>query len=282
MAPPKYDDLGKDAKDLLSKNYHFGITKFEGKTNAANGTTGFNADLTHNPETGAVDASLETKWKNFAQLKGLQVSEKFSTSNNAILSKLTYDNISNLSLEAETSFKPSTGDKTAKVKATHQSEFLHAVGDVDIDFAGPTINASAVFGYKGGLAGYQASYDTANSKLLANNVALGYKCGDVTLHAALLDATKFVGSAYHKINGDLAAAVQCNWAFGSDTTAFTFGLKKQIDANAFLKAKVDNSLKVGLSYSQNVGSGVQLTLSGLVNGKEGAGHKVGCHLNFEA
>jgi len=282
MAPSKYDDLGKEAKDLLSKNYHIGIMKFEGKTCAANGTTGFVADLTHNPETDAVDASLETKWKNLLQVQGLSCSEKFSTTSNAILSKFTYDNITNLVLDAETSFKPSTGEKSAKLKAAHQSEYLHANGTMDLDFAGPTLHASAVFGYKGCLAGYQASYDTANSKLIANNVALGYKCADFTLHAALLDATKFVGSAYHKINGDVAAAAQVNWAFGSDVTAFTFGLKKQIDANTFLKAKVDNSLKLGLSYSQNVTPGIQVTLSGLVNGKESAGHKLGCHVNFDS
>lgn len=282
MAPPKYDDLGKDAKDLLSKNYHFGITKLEGKTCAANGTTGFAADLTHNPEADTVDASLETKWKSFLNVKGLQCSEKFNMTSNAIISKFTYDNIANLVLDAETSFKPSTGEKSAKVKAAHQSEHLHANGDLDLNLAGPTIHASAVFGYKGLFAGYQASYDTANTKLVANNVALGLKRDDFTLNAALIDATKFQGSVYHAINDGLSAAAQVNWAFGSDSTAFTFGLKKQIDANTFLKAKVDNGLKVGLSYSQNIRNGVQVTVSGLINGKESAGHKVGCHINFDA
>jgi len=165
MAPPKYDDLGKDAKDLLSKNYHFGVAKFEGKSSAANKTE-FVADLTHNPETDAVDASLETKWKGKDALQGLTFSEKFAINNNALSCKLTYDNIKNLVLDAEASFKRSTGDKGAKVKAAYQSEYLHAVGDMDLDFAGPTINGSAVFGYKNMFAGYQASYDTANANLL--------------------------------------------------------------------------------------------------------------------
>ena len=37
MAPPKYDDLGKEAKDLINKNFHFGVIKLEGKTKAKNG-----------------------------------------------------------------------------------------------------------------------------------------------------------------------------------------------------------------------------------------------------
>ena len=37
MAPPKFDDLGKEAKDLINKNFHFGTIKVEGKTKAKNG-----------------------------------------------------------------------------------------------------------------------------------------------------------------------------------------------------------------------------------------------------
>lgn len=40
MAPPKYDDLGKEAKDLINKNFHFGVVKLEGKTKAKNGVVG--------------------------------------------------------------------------------------------------------------------------------------------------------------------------------------------------------------------------------------------------
>ena len=42
MAPPKYDDLGKEAKDLINKNFHFGVVKLEGKTKAKNGVVGWN------------------------------------------------------------------------------------------------------------------------------------------------------------------------------------------------------------------------------------------------
>jgi len=281
MAPPKFADLGKDAKDLLSKNYHFGVAKFEGKSSSANRTE-FVADLTHNPETDAVDASLETKWKGKDCLQGLTFSEKFATNNNALFCKLTYDNIKNLVLDAEASFKRSTGDKGAKMKAAYQSEYLHAVGDIDLDFAGPTLNGSAVLGYKDWFAGYQSSYDTANSKMLANNVALGFKASDYNFNLAVLDASKFVGSFYHKMSADLAVAAQVNWAAGSDTTALTFGLKKQLDSNTFLKAKIDDKLRIGLSYAQNLQEGVQVTLSTLINGKESAGHKIGCHLNLSA
>ena len=37
MAPAKFGDLGKEAKDLINKNFHFGVIKFEGKTKTKNG-----------------------------------------------------------------------------------------------------------------------------------------------------------------------------------------------------------------------------------------------------
>ena len=41
MAPAKFGDLGKEAKDLINKNFHFGVIKFEGKTKTKNGVVSF-------------------------------------------------------------------------------------------------------------------------------------------------------------------------------------------------------------------------------------------------
>lgn len=54
--------------------------------------------------------------------------------------------------------------------------------DVDLDFAGPTLHGAAVAGYEGWLAGYQMSFDTAKSRMLQSNFAVGYKTGDFQLH----------------------------------------------------------------------------------------------------
>ena len=61
MAPPKFADLGKDAKDLLNKNYHIGLCKVEGKSKAANGKTEFVTDLTHNPAKGTLFKAINSR-----------------------------------------------------------------------------------------------------------------------------------------------------------------------------------------------------------------------------
>jgi len=283
MAPPKFNDLGKEANDLISKNFHFGVIKLEAKTKAKNGVD-FTTEGSHNTDTGNVAGSLETKFK-YADY-GVTFSEKWNT-DNIIATSISVDNkiASGLKVDFDTTFAPITGKKSAKVKAAYNGcEYLHTTADVDFDFAGPTIHGSGVFAYKGWHAGYQASYDTANSKLTANNVSLTYKDGDFVLHSGIVDASKYVGSVHHQVNSKLSAAALLNWTSGSSTSNFTVAGKYTIDDDTYLKVKLDNNLRIGCSYVQSLKPGISLTMSSLINAKslEQGGHKIGLSLNFDA
>lgn len=72
--------------------------------------------------------------------------------------------------------------KTGRFKTAYSHERVRLDGDVNVDLAGPLINASAVVGYQGWLAGYQLAFDSQKSKLTGNNFALGYTTGDFVLH----------------------------------------------------------------------------------------------------
>lgn len=72
--------------------------------------------------------------------------------------------------------------KTGRFKTAYSHERVRLDGDVNIDLAGPLINASGVVGYQGWRAGYQLAFDTQKSKLTGNNFALGYTTGDFVLH----------------------------------------------------------------------------------------------------
>jgi len=283
MAPPKYDDLGKEARDLINKNFHIGVVKLEAKTKAANGVD-FTAEGAHNTDSGNVAGSLETKYKHADY--GVTFSEKWNT-DNVIATNITVDNklAKGLKVDFESTFAPLTGKKSAKVKTAYQaSDYLHTTADLDADFAGPTVHGSGVFAYNGWHAGYQASYDTANSKLVKNNVSLTYQGGDFILHSGIIDASKYVGSIHHQVNKNLSAAALLHWTSGSSASSFTVCGKYMYDDDTYVKAKLDNNLSLGLSYVHKLRAGVQLTLSGLVNAKslEQGGHKLGLSLNFDA
>ena len=144
----------------------------------------FNASGTHNTDIGKVTASLETKYKRSDY--GITFSEKWNTEN-VLMTDITIEDqlAKGLKFTFDTSFEPNSGKKTAKIKSTYRNEYVHSTADVDFDFAGPTVHGTTVVGYKGFMAGYQASYDTGNSKLVANNISLGYKNGDVVIHSAV-------------------------------------------------------------------------------------------------
>lgn len=282
MAPPKFGDLGKDAKDLIDKNFHFGVIKLEANTKAANGAK-ITSAVNHNTDTGGVLGTLETKMEFPAQ--GVSMSEKWTT-NNVILGNVTVDNkiLKGCKADLDTSFAPATGKKSAKVKLSYADcDFLHASAGVDCSFPGLMMNGSGVMAYNGWHAGYEASYDVSNSKVASSNVSLTYKRDDFAMYSGLADNSTYTGSIHHKVSDKLSTAALLQWASGSTSSSLTVCGKYQLDDHSHLKAKIDNKLRVGLSYVQSLRDGVQLTLSGLVNAKslEQGGHKLGLSLDFD-
>ena len=104
-------------------------------------------------------------------------------------------------------FSFQTGAKSGKVKAEYKHDLVTVNSDVDINLGGPLVNASAVVGHKGWLAGYQLAFDTGKSKLTKNNFCLGYSTGDFVLHTNVNDGQVFGGSVYQKVNPELETAI---------------------------------------------------------------------------
>jgi len=281
MAPQKFADLGKEARDLESKNFHFGVIKVEAKTKAKNGTD-LTVDGTHNTDTGNVVAALETKFK-YAPY-GISFTKKWNT-NNLLTSTIGVEDklVKGLKIDLDTSLAPAAGKVRAKVKTAYKYlDHLHATADVDFaDFSGTTLNGSAVLAHNGWHLGAQASYDAANSKLLDHNACLSYKKDDIVLHGGIVNASKYIVSVHHQVNKDLAAAALVNYSSSSGSSLTVCG-QYAVDANMSLKGKLDNNLHLGCSMVHTLRPSLQLTLSGLLNLKsiEQGGHKLGLSLNY--
>merc|ERR1712109_35364 len=267
MAPVVYGDLGKSARDVFGKGYHFNLMKLEVKTKTATGVE-FTTEGTSNSENGKVAGALESKYK-FKE-HGLTITEKWNTDN-------------------KLSTKVDLQDKIMKgLKLTLETEYKHDLLSVntetDLTLEGPTINGSAVIGHQGRLAGYQMAFDTNKSKLKKNNFALGYVKGDCTIHGNVNDGDVFGASIFQKVNPTLDTAVNVGWVASKNETSFGIGCKYALDDSASIRAKVNNSSHVGLGYQQKLRDGVTLTLSTLIDGKnfQQGGHKVGLALELEA
>lgn len=281
--PPAYSDLGKSAKDIFSKGFGYGILKLDVKTKSQSGVMEFTTSGSNNTDTGRSGGHLETKYK--MKDLGLTFNQKWNTDNTLTTEITLEDQLANgLKLGLDTSFVPNTGKKSAKLKTSYKRDFVNVGCDLDFDMAGPTVHTAAVLGFEGWLAGYQMAFDTAKSKLIKNNFALGYKTGDFQLHTSVNDGTEFGGSIYQKVNSNLETAVNLAWTAGSNNTRFGLGAKYQLDKDASLSAKVNNACLVGVGYTQTLRPGVKLTLSALIDGKNvnAGGHKIGLGFELEA
>lgn len=282
MAPPSFSDLGKQARDIFGKGYHFGLWKLDCKTKTASGIE-FNSGGQSNQESGKVFGSLETKYK--VSDYGLTLTEKWNTDNTLYTEVAVQDKLlEGLKLAFEGTFAPQSGNKSGKFKVAYGHENVKIDSDVNVDLNGPLINASAVLGYEGWLAGYQSAFDTQNAKLTTNNFALGYTTKDFVLHTAVNDGQEFAGSIFQKCSDKIDVGVQLSWTSGTNNTKFGLGTKYQLDQDAALRAKVNNNCQVGLGYQQKLRDGITLTLSTLIDGKNfnAGGHKIGVALELEA
>jgi len=281
MAPQKFADLGKEARDLINKNFHLGAVKLEVNTASESGVK-FKTEGSHNTDTGAVAATLESKF-NVAPY-GVSVTKKWHT-DNVFSSTIGIENklIDGLKVDLDSSYAITSGKRAMKLKTDYSyGDHLRATLDVDLA-AAPTAHFSGVVAYQGFNAGYQTSYDTAASKLLTNNFVLGMKQGDLILNAGMVNGTKYTGSIHHQVNADVAAAASVEYSADAGTALTVCG-KYALDAHTSFKVKVDNNLALGVSGILKLRPGVTLTGAGLINAKalDQGGHKIGLMINFDA
>ncbi|XP_045476876.1 voltage-dependent anion-selective channel-like isoform X2 [Harmonia axyridis] len=282
MAPPSYSELGKRSRDVFGRGYHFGLIKLDVKTKTAAGVE-FNTSGSSNQESGKVSGSLETKYK--VKEYGMTFTERWNTDNTLTTGIEVKDQIAQgLKIALEGNFSPQTGSKSGSLKTAFQNDFVALNTDTDLNVNGPIIQASAVVGHQGWLAGYQTAFDTAKSKLTKNNFALGFSTADFILHTNVDDGQEFGGAIYQKINNRLETGVNLAWSAGSNNTKFGIGAKYDLDLDASLRAKINNQSQIGLGYQQRLRDGITLTLSTLIDGKNfnNGGHKIGLALELEA
>ncbi|XP_044739128.1 voltage-dependent anion-selective channel-like [Chrysoperla carnea] len=282
MGPPLYYDLGKQALDIFNRGYHFGLIKLDLRTKTGSGVE-FNSGGVSNQETGKVFGTLETKYK--VSEYGLTFREKWNTDNTLATEISLQDQLAKgLRLAVDCSFAPLTGVKSGHFKTEYKHDKVAFESCMDLALHGPVVGASVVLGHQGWLAGYQTALDTDKGRLTKNNFALGYSTGDFVLHTNVDDGQEFGGSVYQKVNDALETGITLAWSSGSNNTRFGIGCKYNLDANASLRAKVNNHSQIGLGYQQKLRDGILLTLSALIDGKNfnSGGHKVGVALEIEA
>jgi len=284
MAPPTFNDLGKQARDLFNKNYHLGIVKLDVKTKTPSGLE-FNVNGTSNNDTGRVLAFLETK--HTMKDLGLTFKEKWNTDNTLNTEVTVEDTLAKgVKLGLNGSFAPQSGKKTGTVKLGFKHDAVNVNSDVDLDYGGVIAKGGLVLSYQGWLAGVQLELDQSKNKLNRTNFAIGYEAPEFVLHTSLNDGHEFSGSVYQKINDQLETGIQMGWSSSAaqSSTKFGMGCVYKLDGDTSLRAKVNTNSLIGLGFTHRLRKGISLTLCAQIDGKNfnQGGHKLGMGFELEA
>jgi len=277
MAPPTFGDLGKSARDVFSKGYHFGQVKLDVKTKSASGVE-FTTSGSHALETGKQNASLETKYK--CSEHGVTITESWNADNTLNTEFSMEDKIAKgLKLVLASKFAPKTGALSGTAKSTFKADAISLNVDTTLDTC-PTINGAAVAGYQSWVVGGQVGYDTAKAKLTKSNLAIGFTAKDFTLHTYCNNGSVYGGSLHQKVKPDLDIAVDISYVGDANVTKFAAGAKYKLDCCSTLGAKVTNTGQVGLGFQHKLRDGVTVTLSSLIDGGATGNHNIGLGLDF--
>lgn len=282
MAPPAYGDLGKSAKDLFNKHYHFGLVKLDLKSRTPTGVE-FTVNGLSNNDTGRIASSLETKYN--IKSHGVTLKQKWNT-DNILLSEATAEDyfVRGLKVGLATTFAPQSGKKAGKLTCGYKSLLLNINNDIDFDYAGVVFNGSGVFGYSGWLAGMKMTFDPSKNKLSRSNFAVGYQAPEFHVTGHLDDGQEFNCSIYQRLSDELESGVNVAWSSETNVTKFGLGFHYKIDKDSAIRAKVNSSSQIGIGFIHRLRPGINLTMSAQMDAKSFSqgGHKLGLGFDLEA
>ncbi|KAL0073418.1 eukaryotic porin/Tom40 [Phycomyces blakesleeanus] len=279
--PVAYNDIGKSAKDLLSKDYPVGGVKLEVKTTAINGVV-FKVNGQRDNKSGHIVGDIETKYAN--KPNGLTFTEAW-TSSNHLNGKIELDNniAKGLKLELSTSLLPSIKEKAAKVNAIYKQPNVHTVASLDVFKSHFSVNS--VVGQKGFLVGGEVAYNVLEGKINRYSAAIGYstKVYSVSVQATN-NLTHYAASYYHRVNSDIEASGKATWdSHSNKPVALEVGAKLLLDKTTFVKGKINNAGVLSVAYTQALRPGIKVNMGAAIDtGRFNENvHKIGVSFTLE-
>jgi len=273
MAPTKFDDLGKAASDLFSKNFHAGSYKTEFVTKSSEGIE-ITVKGSQNA-AGSLSSSVESKMKTpcGGEMKktwnagGKAIDLEYSKSCSKYGAKVT----------ATGAFSPDGGVSLGKAKLNWSNDQLNVNLNSSLSVA-PKIDFNAVYGKGDYNFGAALGFDVKSSALTSKQVALNINRGNVsgTIKSALAgDATVLIRNN----SGKGAYAVQAKYSNSNVSLALAGNCMAQ-GFNTYWK--VDQNGVLDLSRTTKLNDVVSATFSSQMDLKnlQGAGHKLGAQFKF--
>jgi len=275
-----YEDLGKTARDLLSKPFFAGLLKLDASTRNSDG---IKFTVEGQQKEKVPSATLKAEYKD--DPNGLSLTEKWDTTGK-------------LSLELGAKDHVAKGLKfTGKAEISEAKEGPAVAGEISAEFANELVNSKATYnvrkgtlgldllgGLSGFVAGIRTSANIATQQVGEVDARVGYIGRGYTAEATIGKSLTEYGFSYYQVFDDLNTKVGGTFELKSTATVpvFTVAGEFKTAADAKVNLKADSTAKVSAAYSWALSKGVTAGVSTEIDTtKFEAGAKTGFKLNFE-
>jgi len=283
--PATFADLGKSAKDFFTKDHPVEKSKVEVTTNAANGAT-FVSSVTRDSK-GVLVGLLNPKFK--YNRYGLNLNTSIDTTQTWKVEASVQDQVTK-------GLKNTVVVQSGKVPLKLTTEFKNQRASVTstIEPLSHETTTAVVLSHEGFLLGgeVQANPSSGDSPVKQLSVTLGYKNAEfeALTFARQKPGSLVCGASYfHTVSPSLSFASEFTsektQKDDSDTTTnkLVLGSLYKLDDQTTVKAKVDATGAVGVSYIHQLTKATKVVLGATVNtnsllGSSAEGHKIGLEL----
>ncbi|KAG5441019.1 Voltage-dependent anion-selective channel protein 1 [Clonorchis sinensis] len=268
MAPPSFSDLGKDAKDLLTKNYFFGVLNVKFGSSVGDHKLSSNFNQHFKAKKIASDIEGKISFPSY----GATYCEKW-TSEDVLKSELTIEDKLVKGMKQTFSYSRQVFDGLSSASITNgfKSDTVNANVDVFFKSAIPDITPSLVVSHLGYLAGVDFKLDSTNRQLQRANFAVGYQVPEFAFHGLISNWGKCFGASIsQRITDRFELAGSVSWSRDTEQVAWSVGSKYVLDEQNghFVKAKLDHLTRISLSLTTYLTKKFQFSLCGMFNGPE--------------
>ncbi|KMZ69549.1 Porin/voltage-dependent anion-selective channel protein [Zostera marina] len=258
MGPGLYSNIGKKAKDLLTKDY----------------ATDHKLTITTYTANGVAITSSGTKKKDliFGEIQTQIKNKRFTTdikvnSSSNLVTTITAEEITP-GVKSILSFViPDQKSGKLELQYLHDNAGLNASIGLT---ATPVINAAGVFGNKTLAVGADVCFDSASGNFSKYNAGVSYTSSDFVVSLNLNNKGESLNASYyHLVNKKTSTAVggEFSHSMSSNENTLTFGSQHALDPLTTVKARVNNFGKASALIQHEWRPKSLITLSGEVDTK---------------
>jgi len=285
-APPLYKNVGKQAKDLLTKDFEKNLPSLKLETKAEN-EVALSVEGRRDPKTGEFTVDPFQYKYDFAEggysFVAKATSNRKLTGEFSVIDKLAKGLKVVTTVSTTLVNKPDqVPDNAVKLGLEYTRDNVSATSDFEL--VKRTANITGVVGNKTVAIGGEVEVNLVDAAPSKYNGIAAYTVGNFVVTGSLRDKLNTFGSSfYRKVNDNTSLAGEFAFKFNNNDAIFVVGGQHKLDKDTSVKAKLSSDGVVSLSYIQQLRKNVRAVFSADINAlnlNKADAHKIGFGVTF--